>query len=928
MALSANAIGFYLEAEDVSLSKTLKSATSNYESYTKALEEYNERAFKSTQRGMGQVSDLLKSVKDLPAAVEKSMKSASGKISKQLKPITQKVDLQVTVKSATKLKKLFSQAVSEAMSGANIRLSSSLPQKRMAMFQQGVGLRAQYQDVVQPPDMKGKLSPLKKYNKGGVVEGPAGIDKVLALLTKDEMVLPADVSKELQEAAGGRLKSAGGKFASAKELGTMVAEVTNLAEALEKMKGGLEAGIGGKDEQEQYAKGVEHLTKQVEGLTEAQDDLSFVTKVRLGPSILQVTERLEELREEGDDTGSRIETLLGKIMGPARFLAIAKGIETVQEGFSSLRSGAGAAFSTLGGDEIGSGIDSINQMNQFLGVSRDELLEIKVRAGQVANEIDGLTFDELGFALKEAAALGIRDTDIMFDLATTSGLAAKGLNVAAESATKLGFELTQSLNLSQEGFDATIATMGQLSDKTSGFNIDASKLFEQTTSDVETLNSSLRTMSEVESQRLIGSFNQIGAVLESQFIGAGGIRETLAKAFEGGPENVDAINRAMQLTGLQGDALKKKLESGDLSGLFEEIGDRVQGMDTATLKALSSQLGISSGELAKFGDVQDDINEGFAMSQTRIVETGDGLSVLTERASNNRSAFEKMQEAFTDTISGMDFMGIQGAEVLDMFKEFNLTSLASIAILGKPMLSALGKVGGKLAGVGGFASKAGGAMMSMGGISMKLLPMLGKLALTAGPILLVGAAVAGLTALAIDSIEETNAINKETAEKGAKLGLTEFGAVGFDIQKKKKSIAQVQKNIDLDVAAGRGPNESAVRLLERYNGQLEVLQSKSDAMQAEGDARKAAKGGGAVPDIDALMSDFAAPLTPDQIASFTGGDMNMATGATEEKLDRNNELLEQLVGIMRQQGGQAAPAVQGRATGGSGLGQSIAGGDL
>jgi len=948
MALSDNAIGFFLEAEDVSLSSTLKTAASNYEKYTKALETYNQRAFESTQSGIGQVQQLVKSVKDLPGAVEQSMKKASGTIQKGLRPISQKVDLAISVSSATKLKKIFGQAVSDAMAGANVRMSASLPQRRMAMFQQGVGLRAQYNDVIQPPDMKGKIKPLKKFAKGGVVEGPAGIDKILALLTKDEMVLPADVSKDLQKMAGGQLKSAGGKFASAKELSTMVSEVENLADALKKMKGGLEAGVGTEKDMEAYQAGVTELTTKVGGLAEAQNDLSFVTKVRLSPRILQATKRLEDFKDEGGETGTAMEMLLGKILGPARFIAISHGIKAVQESLQGLQAGAGSAFSTLGGDAIGNGIDSINQMNQFLGLSRKELLGVKIRAGQVAKEIDGVNFDELAFALKEGAELGIKDQDVLFALARTSAVAAKGLNIAAESATALGFELTGSLNVSQKGFDDVIATMGQLSDSTSGFNIDAGKLFAQTTADVGVLNTALRDMSDTESQRLIGSFNQIGAVLESQFISnAGEIRQTLAKAFEGGPENMEAVANAIQLTGLNQDELKAKLKSGDLEGLFDRIGQQVQGLSPDALKALSSQIGVSAEDLGKFGGSIDDINSGFGMAQTRIVSTGDGLAMLEERARNNRTAWERMQETFTDTVASMSVFGISGAEVLDFFKEFNPLSLLAVAHLGKLGFSALGAMKGFL-GMGGAAAQSGGTLAATGGIVSKLGPMLGKLALTAGPILLVGAAVAALTFAAIDSIEKTNAINKETAEKGAKIGLTDFGAVGFDIQKKKKGIAQVQKNIDLDLAAGRGPNESAVRLLERYNGQLAVLEGTSQGMIDEARAAKglpptlatnpaAALEGVSAGDFDFDVSNLTqslnAPVSAAEIAALTGN-ASMSTGATEEKLDRNNELMEQMVGLMREQvqqnrgGPSPSPAAQGGSTGVSGFGQSVAGGDL
>jgi len=911
----------------VSLSKTLKTAAGNYEKYTKSLEDYNQRAFKSAQHGMGSVKQLIKSVKDLPGAVEQSMKKASGTIQKGLRPIMQKVDLSISVGSASKLKKLFGQAVANAMAGANVRMTASLPQRRMAMFQRGVGLRAQYHDVVQPPDMQGKIRPLKKFAKGGVVDGPAGIDKILGLLTKDEMVLPADVSKDLQKAAGGKLKTAGGKFASAKELGKMVAEVTNLADALKKMKGGLEAGVGTEKDQKAYVQGVEELERKVGTLSEAQNDLSFTTKVRLGPSILQATNRLEDFKDAGEDTGGVMENLLGKIIGPARFLAITKGIETLQDGVNSLRAGAGSAFSTLGGEEIASGIDSINQMNQFLGISRDELAKVKLRAGAVANEIEGVTFDELSNGLRVAAELGIRDTDVMFDLATAASAVAKGTDIAQESAVTLGFELTKSLNVSQKGFEATLGSMAQLSDSTSGFNISAGKLFEQTTADVDVLNTSLRNMSGEESQKLIGSFNQIGAVLESTFISnAGEIRQVLAKAFEGGAANQEAIATAINLTGLAQEDLRKKLKSGDLEGLFDRIGKQVQGMRPDEINALSSAIGISANELGKFGSEMDSVNAGFETSKTRIVAEGAGMNVLKTRALNVRTEFEQVQEKVTDGSAAFTAYGISGVQVLDFFKEFNLTSLASIAVLGKMTLSALGTAKGFLS-VGGAVSGSGEALAATGGIASKLGPMLGKLALSVGPILLVGAAVAGLTKLAIDSIEKTNAINKETAEKGAKIGLTEFGAVGFDIQKKKKSIANVQKQIDLDKDVGQEVNPSSLKLLERYNKQLAELEARSQALA---DAGKASKTGG----VENLSQNLGTPPVSQAEIAALSTNVQVSTGATEEKLDRNNELMEQVVSLMREQvqQGRSGPAPtqtqQGVSTGISSFGRDVAGGGL
>ena len=918
MALSDQAIGFFLEVEDISLSRTLKSATKSYDQYVSALEDYNKRAFESSSKGLAQITQLVQAVENMPVATAKAMKKASATIEKQLKPITQKIDLAISVSSANKLKKVIGSAVGDAMSDARVRLSASLPQRRLSYFQQGVGLRAQYTDIPQPPDMRGKIQPLKKYNKGGVVDGPPGIDKVFAMLTKGEMVLPADVTKKLASAGGRALKTGTVDPKDVQELVDLTAT---------------------------YGDELQDVNEQFAFLSENLDNLTDVTKARLGGAMLQSVKRTKELEEVADGAGNKLKRLLVDILGPARFLAISQGMSDLRDGINDLRSGAGSAFTTLGGDEIGSGIDSINQMNQFLGVSRAELLEIKIRAGQVAKEVDGISFDELGFALKEVADLGVRDEEIMFRLAKTSALAAKGMDIAAESAANMGFELTESLNVSEEGFDAVIATMGKLSDRTAGFNISAGKLFEQTNADVEVLNTSLREMSDEESQRLIGSFNQIGAVLESTFIqNAGEIRQTLAKAFEGGPENMEAIATATQLTGLAQDELRAKLQSGDLEGIFDRIGQQVQGMSPDQIKALSSAIGVSSGELGKFGSELDSVNEMFTTSQGRIVKTGEGMDILEERARNNRSAFEKLQETFTDNVSAMTVFGISGAEVLDFFKEFNLTSLASIAILGKTALSALGTAKSFL-GLGGAQAAAGQTAASTGGILAKLGPLLGKIAMTAGPILLVGAAVGFLTMKAIDFMEETNAINKETAEKGDKLALTEFGALGHDIQRVRKNIGRVQESIDLDRAAGQEISPAKISLIERYTAQLEGLEAQSKGMV---DAAKARKGLGnetagmpgmpQIPGMENMPTDFSfdastftppvAPVTADELAGIMPDPVS--TERQEKLLERMVALQEETLRATREGNTPAnpSPTVQGPSTGVSSFGQSVAGGDF
>jgi hypothetical protein len=919
MALSDNAIGFFLEAEDVSLTRTLASATTSYERYTKALEKYNERAFQSTQKGLGKVTDLLKAAEKLPDRVAKGMARASATIEKGLKPVTQSVEIVFTVGSSQKLKAAVGRAVSEAMSGANVRLSASMPQKRMALFDSSVSLRTQYANVTQPPDMRGKIQPLKKFREGGVVEGPnKAMDSVLALLQPGELVLPVDVTKQLKSLGGQLLKTGGLDKGKLKDLVALT---------------------------ELYGDELADVNKALGTVHDNLDNLADVTKQRLGSAMLNATKRVEALEEETTGAGTALKKLLVDILGPARFLAIRGAIADLQEGLGGLRSGFGSAFTTLGGDEITSGIEAINQMNQFLGVSRARLREIKTRAGDMAKEVEGITFDELGRGLLQAAEHGIRDEETLFRLAKAGTLAAKGMNIAQESAISLGFELTSSLNLSQEGFEATLGTLGRLSDKTSGFNISAGKLFEQTTADVAALNTTLRQMSDEESQRLIGSFNQIGAVLESQFIDqAGDIRQTLARALEGGPENVDAMRKAQLLTGKSVEQLRAQLEKGDIAGIFDSIGEQARGMDTQQLNALADTVGLSAENLSKLSQGLGAINTNFDKANTRIAATGTGLGLLEARARANRTQFEKLQEDVTDNAAAFQMFGISGVEVLDFFKEFNATSLLSLAFLSGPLFKGLTTAAG---GFKAFALGAGQTAVSLSTVksfAVGLGPKLLSIAKIAGPLALIAGAGVGFVKFA-DKLEEIEEGSLKATEEAQKF-------LHMDPARLKKNIERVQAQIDIDEAAGKVANPVAVAKLESYNQQLANLEAhlketygrkttgtSVDALDPMAQLA-AAQGQLGAQMAENMRSPTEIPaVSPEEIRALIEGDFQMATGGTEERLDKNNQLMEQVVELLKEQvrrSGATAPGPvasatrtpQGPSLGLSPFGQQVAGGEL
>lgn len=694
MAFSDNAIGFYLEIEDTTFSTTLQRAQRSYDLYVKALEKYNARAFKSATSALGKIEEMIEAVSELPNTTVAALRKSGREIAKAVKPFTVKVNLDFTVTSERKLSKLVGKAVVDALTDAKIRLTQG---KRMRM----------------PPDLVGRFD-LPRFEEGGIVKGPnKAFDSVMALLKPGELVLPADVTKQLTEMAG-RLKDASGKFTKASGLAESLAEVDNLSKGLMRLRGALDAGLADPKEIKTYNEGVALLAKRVKDLDNETANLAYSTKVRLAPAITQARESLEKFQDQGADTGKVFENLFKKILGPARFLALHRALSDVGEVWQGIKEAGVGVFDSLGGEKIGDAIDNLNKMNSFLGLSRDGLRDVKNAAFETAAEMGAaVSVDQLTASMANLAEQGVRDVKMLTDLATVTSLAAEGMDIAADTANKFGYELTQSIGLSNEQFAGVFANIGQLS-KT--FNVSGQQLTEETVANVEQMGAALRQMSKEDAEVTIESMNRLGSALHSNFIAAAPeIRETLAKAFEGGPENIEAMQQAFLLTGKTTDQLRETLQSGDIGGLFDSIAERVKGLSTDQLRALSEQVGVSAGDLQKLGDSVSSLNEDLAMSGTVLVENGDALGVLQERATNNKTTFQQWATSVGNSVSNFELFGVKMGEVLDLTKEFNVAQIASIAYLGKVGIEAIGAGAKLLKGFGGVLGGLTGKLAGIGG---------------------------------------------------------------------------------------------------------------------------------------------------------------------------------------------------------------------
>mgnify|MGYP001560262699 CR=1 FL=1 len=658
------------------------------------MDKLNQRAFDSASSALSKIEALVESVSELPERSVSSVKKTAAALSKAIKPFTVKVNLEFTVTSERKFSKLISKAVGDALADVKLRLTEG---RRMRM----------------PPDLVGRFD-IPRMEEGGIVKGPnKAFDSVMALLKPGEMVVPAEVTKQLQEMAG-NLRDAGGRFTKASGLSETIADVENLTKGLLTLRGALEAGLADPKDIATYNEGVALLTTRVGNLDEEVANLSYSTKVRLSPAIVQARTQLEQFREEGEAAGGVFENLFKKILGPARFLALSTALDKAQDGIRQLTAGASEVFTTLGGGEIPSFIDSLNKANKFLGLSRDRLAEVKTESFGVARAIDGVSPDELGFAIGEAAAQGIKLKDGLLELSATAAVFAKGTDAAAEKAVEFGFLWRSSMGQSQESTDALFASMARLSDETSGFNVTAGKLFEQTQKDVEVLDSVLRGMSDTARDTMVNSFNRFGAVLETNFINADNLRETLAKAFVGGPENIKEMQTASALFGGTVEEIRANFETGDIAGMMEHMADALNGMSPAQLSAFASAMNIDPTQLSKAVANAAGMEELLTKSAEGVVALGDGMLILTDRAGANRTAFEKLQERFTEFVGGFDVFGVKGVEVLDFFKEFNLSALLAVGYLGKLGVEAIG-VGLKLAkGFGGVIGGLAGKLLGLG----------------------------------------------------------------------------------------------------------------------------------------------------------------------------------------------------------------------
>jgi len=338
VAFSADAIGFYLQLED-QLTPSLNEAGTAYTKFVKMLESANVKAFKSAQKGMSALASLVDSFSDLPKTAAAAYDTAITQIQKKAKPIKQAVEIEFTAKSKSKFVSNITNAVSKALAGAKIKLSPMVPMTRSKAFDTSVSLRKAYKSQIQPPDFIGGFENIPKFNEGGLVTGGKGgkIDDVLALLSKGEMVLPADVSKLLQSMTD-RARNDKGQFVT--EMPAQLKEALTTAESMNKvleiLHERVELGFDPKAP-EQFAQAVKAAEKVQQQLRDGMKGLDSRSIDKIAPKVKDINNQFKAMREHLPKLEGPLERLLGKILGQTRLIALRNSLKDITEHFDGLK---------------------------------------------------------------------------------------------------------------------------------------------------------------------------------------------------------------------------------------------------------------------------------------------------------------------------------------------------------------------------------------------------------------------------------------------------------------------------------------------------------------------------------------------------------------------------------------------------------------
>lgn len=720
----------------------LPGALSAYEKFVKGMEKLNKRGFEGTSGFLGSIGSLVKGVE----------KIASG--------AAIKMNLALTKKSERGFAKMVGDAVANALGGARIRLTASLPKSKMKMFSQDATLRTLYKDLPQPPDMIGGI---QKFAEGGKVQGGTkGKDSVLGLLTPGEVVIPTDLVEKLEKAF----------------------------ETVSGTKSAIESGLGSKKDIEFYNKATMELAEGLEALAAETKSAGVETRARLSPQIVQLRERFEGLHKPGEKNIDIYERLFSKILGPARFVAIQTGLKNMQDNMGKLGTGASNAFGKFGGDQVRSVVDRIRSVRMELGLSAESAAEFNTQLATQSKEL-GTNFTKSMEGAEALIARGVKDRTKLIEQGPLIARANRVTGAEFDQLANSVFRFTNDLGGSNEQFQSVVNTINSM--KTSA------DLAVNTPALMETLQETLTNPKLAKEgpenlQNILNNMLSLRAAAESVWAGDSGIEKIMNSALQG---SIDDLAKVARLTGgaiSTQEQLAESMRSRDgLIGAFSQIESTVKGLDPLQLKEFSKAVDLDSNLLKRMGDFNNSLD-----TAVQTTEPFEAVGGAMDKASAAIDKITTSGERLNNMLANLIGESSALQTFLEYTDEIPIVAIAAAASLGGNLLGGVARLGVGLFSAGRGALGMVGHLGKLGPMAMGAagnIASFGKSFAMANPLLLAGAAAAGAVAFAIKRITDEYAVHEENMqalEGDAKVAMM-TGSQGAQITNAQREINKLER---------------------------------------------------------------------------------------------------------------------------------------
>lgn len=661
MGFSDSAIGFYLQMED-EMTPQFPGVVSAYQKFVSKMEKLNDRIYGSTSSAMTNLGVLVK-------GLTKISKAASLKL-----------DLQLTTKARKSFTSMVSEAVGEALSGSRIRLRAAMPARLSKLFAQGDGLRQLYKNMPQPPDMLGKIERFAEGGKVPETKGRRGKDSVLSLLTPGEVVIPTDLVDKLEKAF----------------------------ETVGERKGVIEAGFGTKQDVQFYGKALSEIADAMEALSDATKNAGIEAKTRLTPQIVNLRQRFTDLTKAEEKASDEAESFLGKVLGPARFIAIQTSLRAVQDGFSGLSGGLQQFSGEIGTGEFQSFPDRLREIRQQLGLTAEESVKF---TGAIASNSEalGTNFFESLKATDALITAGEKNRDRLIEQSAMLARANRVTGADFENLAKSMRLYTNDLGQSSKGFDAFVLSIDKMT-KSSDLMVNTPDLMEALAASMN--NPMLQGKGAEAVQNYVNNLLGLRAAAESVFEGDQGLEQMFQKAMQGNGDSLEQMARLARksVPELQAAMLSKN----GLVGVFDQLVTEVQGMSPMAQAQISEAFGLAPTTLQRFAQLAEKQRKAADLA-TPFEEAGTAGDKLSASMDKMTSAAEKL----TNVVG--NFVGSSGPMqmLVEFLDQVPVLALIAGAHLSGTLLRSFGSLGKGVLGIfgglfGGIGKMAGGLFSRVG----------------------------------------------------------------------------------------------------------------------------------------------------------------------------------------------------------------------